>query len=170
MSRDPFVLYENRDAMTNSDALAARINSGEPVETSEAGPQPRLMVDDILIQNITGNLVDDRLPSPVQVSLGDLELCKQDRDPADLASQVMAPIISQIVRRAAEALVSKVTELITKSEQLQKQVDEGRQQLEEAAGNALNRVGNLFGGGSDDENCSAFDVNHSGPRPRMMDC
>lgn len=152
VSRDPFVLYENRNGMTNFDALAARFDSGEPAETSEEGPQPRIIVDDILIQNITGNLVDDRLPSPVEVSLGDLELSNLDGEPADLASQVMAPILNQIGRRAAEALVRNVSELITNSEELQNRVDEGRQQLEEAAGNALNRVGNLFGGGSEDEN------------------
>jgi len=35
---------------------------------------------------------------------------------------------------------------------LQNRVDEGRQRLEEEVGGALDRVGNLFGGGDDDEN------------------
>jgi len=153
VSRDPCVLYESRDGMTNFDAISSRFDSGEPAEPAEdPGSQPRVIVDDILIENISGTLMDDRLPNPVEVSLGDIELQNLDGTPADLASQVMAQILSQVGRRAAEALVSRVTDLLGNSEELQNRVDEGRQRLEEEVGGALDRVGNLFGGGDDDEN------------------
>lgn len=145
VSRDPYVLYESRNGTTNVDMIASRFDSGEPAEpTEEPGTQPRVIVDSILIENIHGTLMDDRLPSPVEVNLGDIQLANLDGTPADLASQIMTPVLAQIGRRAA-------IELLTNSEALQERFDAGRERLEEAAGNALDRVGNLFNRGDDEE-------------------
>ncbi len=152
VSRSPHVFYENRDDRTNTDTITERLGGQEEGAAGEAsGSQPTIRVDSVLIENIRGTLQDDRLPSAVDVSLGDINLSNLNGKPDELAEQIMAPVLTQVGAAAAQALVRSVTELLQNSEELQSRVEEGRQQLEEAAGNALNRVGNLFNRGGDDD-------------------
>lgn len=152
VSRSPHVYYETRGGTTNFDTIASRLGGSEETAAAEStGPQPTIRVDSVLIENIRGTLDDDRLPNQVEVSLGDISLANLNGTPDELAQQIMRPVLRQVGAAAAQVLVQRVTELIQNSEEVQNAVNEGRQRVEDAANEALDRVGNLFNRGGNDE-------------------
>lgn len=151
VSRSPHVYYETREGTTNFETVTSRLGgSGDTAAEEPAGPQPTIRVDSVLIENIRGTLSDDRLPNEVEVSLGDISLMDLNGTPDELAQQIMRPILRQVSAAAAEALVRRVSDVIRNSEEVQSAVDEGRQRVEDAANEALDRVGNLFNRGNDE--------------------
>jgi len=91
--------------------------------------------------------MSDRLPSAVEVSLGDVRLNNLEGDPEELAQQIMAPVISQIGTAAAQALAQSITELLENAEAINEQVQDARDQIDDVtnqASEALESVGNLF--------------------------
>lgn len=136
VSRSPFILYESRDGSTNVDAIAARFDSGEPaVEADNPAAQRKVRVDSIEIEDIRGTLMSDRLPNALEVDLGDIRLQNLEGTPADLASQAMTPILAQLGRRAAEALLRNLDNGV---------IQETLDNVSEQAGEALDRVGDRF--------------------------
>jgi 5-bromo-4-chloroindolyl phosphate hydrolysis protein len=69
--------------------------------------------------------------------------------PNELAEQIMGAVLTQVGATTALALVRQVNDLLQNSEKEHNWVEEGRQQLEEAAGYVLNSVGNLVKLGDD---------------------
>jgi hypothetical protein len=149
VARSPHVLYESSGGVTNLDKVSERLDDGasaaEPQATDAANIN--IVIDSVLIENIQGTLLSDRLPAPVEVSLGDVRLNNLEGDPEELAQQIMAPVISQIGTAAAQALAQSITELLENAEAINEQVQDARDKIEDVsnqASEALESVGNLF--------------------------
>ena len=149
VARSPHVLYETSGGVANLDKVSERFDDG----TSAAEPQGadaaniNIVIDSVLIENIQGTLLSDRLPAPVEVSLGDVRLNNLEGDPEELAQQIMAPVISQIGTAAAQALAQSITELLGNAEAINEQIQDARDQIDDVtnqASEALESVGNLF--------------------------
>lgn len=151
VARSPFVLYETVDGKSNIDAVSSRFSS----EPQESESQIMLVIDSIVIENIKGTLNSSRLPSDVDVDLGDIRLSNLEGYPNELAQQIMKPLLSQVGATAAKALVQATTELLGDAanqvgEQLQnanEQLEGAKDQLQDAqdaANETLDKVGNLF--------------------------
>ena len=138
VTRSPFVLYESIDGVSNLDTISARFST----EEEQAEPSNVvLVIDSIVIEDIQGTLQSDKLPSAVDVDLGDVRLSNLEGKPDELAGQIMAPVLSQVGAAAATALVQATRELLSNSsEQLQDAADS----VADKANETLNKVGNLL--------------------------
>ena len=151
VARSPHVLYEASGGVANLDKVSERFDDGssaaEPQGADSANINIVIVIDSVLIENIQGTLMSDRLPSAVEVSLGDVRLNNLEGDPEELAQQIMAPVISQIGTAAAQALAQSITELLENAEAINEQVQDARDQIDDVtnqASEALESVGNLF--------------------------
>jgi len=133
--------------------VTARLESGETATAEESeAPQVMLIIDSILVENIRGTLVSDKLPTPAEVSLGDVRLSGLQGYPDELAEQIMDPILSQIGAVAAQAMVQAITDQLgAAADQLNEQLEGAGSDLQESlddvsskANEALESVGNLF--------------------------
>jgi len=142
VARDPYVRYESINGTSNFDTVSARFDdgSGGGQASSGGGAQPFIRIDSVVIENIRGSLQSDRLPAAVEVTLGDIQLSNLEGYPDELASQVLEPVLSQLGRRAAQALLEAGAEILSNTEGLRDRLDDVSERAEEA----LDRVGNLF--------------------------
>jgi hypothetical protein len=146
VARSPHVLYESTDGNANMDVVSARFANEEGAESADAN-QIILVIDSILIEDIQGTLLSDKLPNPVEVSLGDVNLNNLEGTPEQLAEQIMGPVTSQVGAAAAQALVQQVTDLLGNADAINEQVQEARDRVQDVgdqAAEALESVGNLF--------------------------
>lgn len=145
VARSPFVLYESTDGVSNLDAVNARFESGETVDTESAEEtQVMLVIDSILIEDINGTLLSGNLPGPIDVELGDISLSNLEGYPDELARQIMGPVINQMGAAAAQALLQATAQLLSETADA---VSEQLEDAEDALGDvedALESVGNLF--------------------------
>jgi len=153
VARSPHVLYGSEGGTSNMDTVTARLESGETATAEESeAPQVMLIIDSILVENIRGTLVSDKLPTPAEVSLGDVRLSGLQGYPDELAEQIMDPILSQIGAVAAQAMVQAITDQLgAAADQLNEQLEGAGSDLQESlddvsskANEALESVGNLF--------------------------
>ncbi len=148
VGRSPHVLYESDSGVTNLDTVSARFDSDEPAAEPQADDSAiNIIIDSVLIENIQGTLLSDRLPRPVDVSLGDVRLNNLNGTPEELAQQIMAPVISQVGRAGAQALARSISQLVENAEAINEQVRDARDRVDDAknqASEALDSVGNLF--------------------------
>jgi len=149
VARSPHVLYESEGGVTNLDTVSARFDSDESAPEPQADDTAdiNIIIDSVLIENIQGTLLSDRLPRPVDVSLGDVRLSNLEGGPEELAQQIMAPVITQVGGAAARALAQSITELLQNADAINEQVRDARDRVEEVsnqASEALESVGNLF--------------------------
>lgn len=149
LARSPHMLHEAADGMSNIDTVSARFESDEQVEEPQSADSAaiNLVIDSIVIEDIQGTLLSDRLPNPVEVSLGDIQLSNLSGTPEELAKQIMGPVTAQIGAAAARALVQQITDLLGNAEAINEQIDDVRDRLqgvEDQASDALESVGNLF--------------------------
>ena len=148
VARSPHVLYESTDGNANMDVVSARFASEEGAGAQSADSnQIMLVIDSILIEDIQGTLVSDKLPNPLEVSLGDVILSNLEGTPEELAEQIMGPVTSQVGAAAAQALVQQVTDLLGNADAINEQVQEARdrvQDISDQAAEVLESVGNLF--------------------------
>ncbi len=149
VARSPHVLYESQDGVTNLDTVSARFESDESASEPQADDSAdiNIIIDSVLIENIQGTLLSDRLPGPVDVSLGDVRLSNLEGGPEELAQQIMAPVITQVGSAAARALAQSITELLQNADAINEQVRDARDRVEDVsnqASEALESVGNLF--------------------------
>ena len=146
VARSPHVLYESTDGNANMDVVSARFANEEGAESADAN-QIILVIDSILIEDIQGTLLSDKLPNPVEVSLGDVNLNNLEGTPEQLAEQIMGPVTAQVGAAAAQALVQQITDLLGNADVINEQVQEARdrvQDISDQAAEALESVGNLF--------------------------
>ena len=146
VARSPHVLYESTDGNANMDVVSARFANEEGAESADAN-QIILVIDSILIEDIQGTLLSDKLPNPVEVSLGDVILSNLEGTPEELAEQIMGPVTAQVGAAAAQALVQQITDLLGNADVINEQVQEARdrvQDISDQAAEALESVGNLF--------------------------
>lgn len=160
IARSPHVLYETNESTSNVDTISARFESEEDVaETDTADADINLIIDSILIEDIQGTLYSSRLPNPVEVSLGNIQLANLEGSPDALASEIMAPVMAQIAAAATQALVQATAELLSGvAEEVEQRVEEALEDVSaqvdtvteqvdavtEQAEEALESVGNLF--------------------------
>ena len=138
VARSPYVLYETVDGVSNLDTVSARFGT-EPEEETQS--QVMLVIDSIVIEDIRGTLDSDKLPSTVDVNLGDVRLSGLAGYPDELAGQIMKPVLAQVGAAAAQALIKATADLLGNS------AEEVQEQLENATGKAneaLDRIGNLL--------------------------
>ena len=142
VTRNPHVYYESRNGTTNVDTISSRLSSNEEAIAAEetSGEQPRLVLDSILVENIRGTLQDDRLPAPVDVSLGDISLRNLDGTPNELVGQIMQPLLEQLARAGAEALVKSIPAIQQQVDEAEQRVRETRDQLQEQADDIRNQA------------------------------
>ena len=139
-SSNPSVLYEMRGNSSNLDVVRERLAGGEPEQTvEEQGQPPVLAIDELMITGIAASLMADRLPQRVSVPLGDINLQDMQGTPTEIAQQIARPLITQLSRNAASALLSASAELL--SESASERAGEAARQLQEEAGSQLEELG-----------------------------
>ncbi|MEX2366687.1 MAG: hypothetical protein WD601_08785 [Pseudohongiellaceae bacterium] len=134
VSRNPFVFYETIDGNSNLDAVSARFASDEEAAPAQEGSQLLLALDSVLVEGIQGSIQSDMLPRNVDVNLGTVRLENLAGTPAGIAEQIMAPLIAQLSRTAASALVAAVQDIVGEN------AANAARQLQEEAGNRLEQV------------------------------
>jgi hypothetical protein len=142
VARDPYILYESIDDVSNLDTISANLAGDAPAESNESAGGPALVIDNILIENIQATLESELLRNPLEVNLGDISLENLEGSPDEIASQIMGPVISQISANAAGALLSAIAnvDLEGLGEAAIEQVGEGLEQLEDTANDVLDGV------------------------------
>jgi len=137
-STNPYVLYELRGTRANLDVVRERLASGEPADT-EPPPEPAqelmLSIGEVAIEGIRGRLQAERLPRAVDVNLGSVILRDMEGTPTDLARQIARPLVTQVSRNAASALVSATTELL--EGELSERAEQAARELREQADSRL---------------------------------
>lgn len=133
---NPFLHYEMRGGATNLDTVMQRFPAEEAPAGEEVGQ--RVAIGAIDISGIEGRLEADRLPRPVVVSLGDVKLANLEGTPEEIAQQIMRPLIAQLSRNAAAALIAATGELL--QEDLSAESEEALRQLR---GDAQERLGEV---------------------------
>jgi hypothetical protein len=142
VARSPYVFYESIDGTSNMDAISARFDTQE---TEESESQVMLVIDSIVIEDIQGTLQSDKLPSALNVDLGDIRLSELEGYPEDLAGQIMGPLLSQVAASSAQAIVKATTELLNDAAgKVGDQLGESLDDVGDKANEALDKVGNLF--------------------------
>lgn len=170
---NPFLRYEMSGGTSNLDVVRERLAAGAPPEEDPEAPAQRLAIDDLQIEGIRGMVVDPRLPQPVNISLGDIQLQDMEGTPEEIARQIARPLIAQLSRNAAQAVLSATGSLLQEDlsaradeavtqlrEQAQEQLggvgEQVNQALDQAVGEELRRgLGDLFGGGREEEEADA---------------
>lgn len=144
---NPFVHYEIRGGTSNLDTVMQRFAAEEPPPEA-AGPGQRLAIDAISIEGIQARLEADRLPRPVMVPLGDIHLANLEGTPEEISEQVMRPLIAQLSRNAAGALIAATTELLQEDLSAEaKQALRGLQgETRERLGEVEDRVNDVLNG------------------------
>lgn len=138
VATNPFVLYEMAGGTSNLDVIMERFASDEAEPADTAGPAQRLAIDRIEIGGIQARLAADRLPRPVTAPLGDIVLSDMEGTTDEIAEQVTRPLIAQLSRNAATALIAAAGNLL--QEDLGAQAEEA---LRELQGQTRERMGEV---------------------------
>ncbi len=156
VAREPFVLYERANGTTNIDTVNARFASDEvdePVDNTSADSELQLYIVSILVESIQAEVAGEGLPD-LTFDLGDIYLQELQGSPDEIASQIIAPLMTQVSSSAASALLTATTELLTDGlegateslENLGGTLEEGLEEGLNDVGDALEEgLGNLFG-------------------------
>lgn len=151
-SRNPHLLYETRDGVSNLDVVRERLASS-PAEPESQGPgqELQLKIGSIVIEGIGATVSSDLLPAPADVELGDVRLQNLSGTPAEIAQQVLRPLLTQIAASAARIAVTLLPEDVraagntlrdaagARIEQAGDAVGEATQGLRQGLGNLLRR-------------------------------
>lgn len=140
-STNPYVLYELQGSRANLDVVRERLASGEPADT-EPPPEPaqqiELAIGEVIIAGIEGRLQADRLPRAVDVNLGTIELRDMQGTPTEIARQVARPLVTQVSRNAASALVAATRDAL--EGELSERAEQAAQELQDQARSQLDEV------------------------------
>ncbi len=151
-SRNPHLLYETHGGVSNLDVVRERLASA-PAEPEPQGPgqELQLKIGSIVIEGIGATVSSDLLPAPADVELGDVRLQNLSGTPAEIAQQVLRPLLTQIAASAARIAVTLLPEDVraagntlrdaagARIEQAGDAVGEATQGLRQGLGNLLRR-------------------------------
>jgi FtsZ-binding cell division protein ZapB len=158
VARNPRVHYETVECGSNLQAVPDRFSSEEPAEdTATAESNVKLQIGSVLIEDIEASMTTHLLQRSFESSLGDIRLQNLSGTPDEIAQAIMKPVISQLSRTAANALLSMTTDLLKEDlqavgqqvvDQAQDKLDDAKEsvnnQLEEAQDNVRESLGNLL--------------------------
>lgn len=136
---EPYVLYELDGRRTNLDVVRERLARPPEEEPAEPEREIVLSIGEISVENISGRLQSDRLPRPVNVSLGSVHLENMEGTPAVIAQQIARPLVSQVYRNASAALVAATTELL--EGELSERAEQAARELREEANERIREAG-----------------------------
>lgn len=131
VARNPRVLYEHSGNTSNLDVVAERF-ARDPAATEEpaaSGSDIQLVIDSIQIDDIGASVSSSRLPRVVEVGLGDISLENLSGTPTEIAEQIMRPVIEQLSRNAASAVIAAAAEVT--QQELEAAGQEALQQAED---------------------------------------
>ncbi len=147
-SRNPHLLYETHDGVSNLDTIRERLasSSTEPAPDS-TGPEPHIEIGSIVIEGIGATVISDLLPSPAEVELGDVRLQNLSGTPAEIAQQVLRPLLTQLAANAGRIALTLIPEDLRAAGTAVRDAAEARV---EQAGDAVRAgLGNLLRRGDD---------------------
>lgn len=148
---EPYVLYELEGSTANLDVVRERL-ARAPEEEPPAEPEREIVlsIGEIRVEDISGRLQSDRLPRPVNVSLGTVQLENMEGTPNVIAQQIARPLVSQLYRNASSALVAATTELLEgelteRAEQAARELrEQAEERMDEAVEDLTDRVRDVF--------------------------
>lgn len=109
-SRNPHLLYETRDGMSNLDVVRERLGSGAAPESSGPGSELNLEIGSIVINSIGATVNSDLMPEAVEVELGDVRLQDLSGTPSEVAQQVLRPLLTQLAANAGRIALTLIPE------------------------------------------------------------
>lgn len=149
-SRNPHLLYETHDGVSNLDTIRERLasDSAEPAPES-TGPEPQIEIGSIVIEGIGATVSSDLLPSPAEVELGDVRLQNLSGTPAEIAQQVLRPLLTQLAANAGRIALTLIPEDLRAAGTAVRDAAEAR--VEQAGDAVREGLGNLLRRGDDAE-------------------
>lgn len=150
-SRNPHLLYEARDGVSNLDTVRERLAGDPAPEPTTPGTEPNIAIGSVVIEGITATVDSDLLPSPANVDLGDVRLQDLSGTPAEVAQQVLRPLLTQLAANAGRIALTLIPEDLrtagtaardaagARIEQAGEAVGEATQGIRDGIGNLLRR-------------------------------
>jgi hypothetical protein len=150
-SRNPHLLYESHDGVSNLDTIRGRLASEPAPESTTPGREPNIEIGSVVIEGITATVSSDLMPSPADVNLGDVRLQNLSGTPMEVAQQVLQPLLTQLAANAGRIALTLIPEDFrtagtavrdaagARVEQAGEAVGEATQGIREGLGNLLRR-------------------------------
>lgn len=154
-ARNPRVLYEMQGNTSNLDIVRGNLagrGTAAPAPENSATPI-QLDIASVDIEDIDATLSSNLLTAPLTVDLGDVALRDLSGTPAEIADQIMQPLITQLAATAGRALLSARADDF--KDEVLDQVDAGleaaEQTLKEVGDDIREGLGNIFNRRNDAE-------------------
>jgi hypothetical protein len=158
VARNPRVHYETVEGGSNLQTVADRFSSDETTEpASSSESNVRLQIGSVLIEDIEASMTTHLLQRSFESNLGDIRLQNLSGTPDEIAQSILEPVVRQLSRTAANALLGMTADLLQEDlqavgqqvlDQAQDRIDEATEsvnsQLEEAQENVRENLGNLL--------------------------
>jgi hypothetical protein len=158
IARNPRVHYETVEGGSNLQTVADRFSSEESADdASGSASNVKLQIGSVLIEDIEASMTTHLLQRSFESNLGDIRLQNLSGTPDEIAQAIMKPVISQLSRTAANALLSMTSDLLKEDlqavgqqvldqaqDRLGEATDNVSDQLEEAQDNVRESLGNLL--------------------------
>ena len=150
-ARNPHLLYESREGAANLDVIRERVASDEAAAESTSSADLNIVIDSIVIEGIGATVVSDLMPQAAEVDLGDIRLQNLGGTPAEVAQQVLRPLLTQLAANAGRVALALLPEDVraagaavrdaaaARLEQAGAAVGEATQDVREGLGNLLRR-------------------------------
>jgi hypothetical protein len=164
-SRNPHLLYETHGGVSNLDVIRERLGS-EPAapEPQAQGTELNLDIGSIVVEGIGATVISDLMPAPAEVELGDVRLSNLSGTPAEIAQQVLRPLLTQVAASAARIAVTLLPEDVraagnTLREAAGARVEQATEAVGEATQGIREGLGNFLRRGDDEEAAATSEEN-----------
>jgi hypothetical protein len=159
-SRNPHLLYESRDGVSNLDTIRERLASDPAPESTTPGREPNIEIGSVVIEGVSATVNSDLMPSPADVDLGDVRLQNLSGTPSEVAQQMLQPLLTQLAANAGRIALTLIPEDLRTAGAAVR--DAAGARVEQAGEAVRQGLGNLLRRGEDAEDAEAAGAESTG--------